>query len=146
MDEMSEAKDPFLRHLLPELRRLGYREGQNLVLERWSGGGRRESYGEIADQVVRWGPHVILAQSGRLAQALRASTITIPIVTTTSGPVELGLAASLARPGGNVTGFSLDVGLEVLGKRLELLKEAVPRASRFAYLSPAQHGRYGGDR
>jgi putative tryptophan/tyrosine transport system substrate-binding protein len=63
-------------------------------------------------------------------------TSTIPIVTMTTEPVELGLANSLARPGGNVTGLSLNVGIELLGKRLELLKEVVPTASRFVYLAP----------
>lgn len=134
--EMTEARDPFLRALFSELRRFGYTEGQNLVVERWSGAGRRESYPDVAHEVVRSRPHVIFARSGRLAQAFRAVTTTIPIVTITTDPVELGLATSLARPGGNVTGFSLNVGLEVLGKRLELLKEVVPRASRIAYLAP----------
>jgi putative ABC transport system substrate-binding protein len=136
IEEISEAKDPFLRSLFTELRRLGYTEGQDLAIERRSGGGRREGYPDVAREVVRSGPDLIFAQSGRLAQAFRGATTTIPIVTITSGPVELGLATSLARPGGNVTGFSLDVGLNILGKRLELLKEAVPRASRVAYLTP----------
>ena len=134
--EMTEARDSFLRDFFPELRRLGYTEGQNLVVERWSAAGRRESYPDVAREVVRSKPHVIFARTGRVAQALRAETTTIPIVTTTSDPVELGLATSLARPGGNVTGFSFNVGLEILGKRLDLLKEVVPRASRIAYLAP----------
>jgi putative ABC transport system substrate-binding protein len=116
--------------LFSELRRLGHAEGMNLVVDRRSGEGRREIYPEVAREVVQRGPDVIFAASGRLAQAFRASTKTIPIVTVTSDPVALGLAASLARPDGNVTGIRIDAGNEIFGKRLELLKEAVPSASR----------------
>jgi ABC-type uncharacterized transport system substrate-binding protein len=124
--------------LLPELRRLGYVEGQNLVVERRSGGGRRESYPDVAREVVALRPDVIFATSGRMAEAFRAITSTIPIVTITSDPVALGLAASLRRPGGNITGFTVDAGLEVVGKRLELLKEAAPNAIRVAFLATQQ--------
>ena len=85
---------------------------------------------------MRYAPDVILARTGRLAQAFRTVTTTIPIVTATTDPVASGLATSLARPGGNVTGFNLSVDLEVLGKRLALLKEAISTASRIAYLAP----------
>ena len=120
------------RIFLPGLRRLGYTEGQNLVVERRSAGGRRATYPGLAQEVVRSRPSLIYADSGRLAQASRAVTTTIPIVTVTTDPIGLGLATTLARPGGNVTGFSLDAGNEIIGKRLELLKEAVPKASRIA--------------
>jgi putative ABC transport system substrate-binding protein len=133
--EMTEARDPLLRVLFLELRGLGYAEGQNLVVERRSGAGRRESYPAVAREVVRLAPDVIFAGSGRMAQALLEATTAIPIVTIPSDPVALGLGASLARPGGNVTGFSIDAGAEILGKRLELLKSAVPTASRFAFLT-----------
>jgi putative ABC transport system substrate-binding protein len=136
VEEMTEAKDPGLRVLLSELRRLGYTEGRNLIVQRFSGAGSRERYPDVGRDVVRFGPDVIFANTGRLAQAFRTVTTTIPIVTVTTDPVGLGLATSLARPGGNVTGFSQDAGNEILGKRLELLKEAVPRASRIAYLAP----------
>jgi len=106
------------------------------VVDRWAGTGRREGYPDLARKVIGSKPHVIFAQTGRLAQAFRTVTSTIPIVTMTTEPVELGLANSLARPGGNVTGLSLNVGIELLGKRLELLKEVVPTASRFVYLAP----------
>ena len=61
---MTETADPFLRDLFPELRRLGYTEGQNLVVERWSAAGRRESYPDVARQVVRSKPHVIFVSNG----------------------------------------------------------------------------------
>jgi putative ABC transport system substrate-binding protein len=124
--------------LLPELRRLGYIEGRNFVVERRAGVGRREGYPDLAREVVALNPDVIFATSGRLAQAFRAVTMTVPIVTITSEPVALGLATSLPRPGGNITGFTQDSGTEVYGKRLELLKEAVPSATRVAFLGPKQ--------
>jgi len=124
--------------LLSELGRLGYVEGRNLVVERRSGGGRRESYPNVAREVVALRPDVIFATSGRTAEACRAITSTIPIVTITSDPVALGLAASLPRPGGNITGFTVDAGIEVVGKRLELLKDAAPNAVRVAFLATQQ--------
>ena len=131
--------------LLPELRRLGYVEGQNLVVERRAGVGRREGYPDLAREVVALKPDVVFATSGRLAEAFRAINTNIPIVTITSEPVAMGLATSLARPGGNITGFTVDPGTEVVGKRLALLKEAVPSATRVAFLStkPAWDGMWG---
>ncbi len=145
VEEITEARDPALAVFVAELRRLGYTEGQNLAIERFSGGGHRERYPEIARTVVHSGPRVIFANTGRMALAIRAVTTTIPIVTVTANPVALGLATTLARPGGNVTGFSVDVGFGVPSKRLELLKEAVPRASRVAYLAtrPQFEGAWG---
>jgi putative ABC transport system substrate-binding protein len=107
IEQMTEARDPVLRHLLADLRRLGYTEGRSLVVQRFSGAGGRERYPDLGREVVRSGPDVIFARSGRLAQAFRTVTTTIPIVTVTTDPVTLGLATSLARPGGNVTGFNL---------------------------------------
>jgi putative ABC transport system substrate-binding protein len=124
--------------LLPELRRLGYIEGQNLVVERRAGVGRREGYQDLAREVVALKPNAIFATPGRLAEAFRAITAAIPIVTITSDPVALGLAASLPRPGGNITGFTVDAGIEVVGKRFELLKEVVPGATRAAFLTSQQ--------
>jgi putative tryptophan/tyrosine transport system substrate-binding protein len=132
---MEKISEPVL---LPELRRLGYVEGQNLVVDRRAGTGRREDYPDLAREVVALKPDVIFATSGRMAQAFQAITTALPIVTITSEPVALGLATSLARPGGNITGFTVDPGTEVVGKRLELLKEAVPSATRVAFLATKQ--------
>jgi putative ABC transport system substrate-binding protein len=134
--EMTEAMDPFVRVVLSELRGLGYTEGKNLVVERRSGEGRRDSYSSVAREVVDLKPDVIVAGSGLVARALRGVTATIPIVTVTSDPIALGLVTQLARPGGNVTGFSIDAGPEVMGKRLGLLKETFPKVSRVAYVAP----------
>src|SRR5215204_2381411 len=89
--------------LFGELRRLGYLEGENLVVERFSGEGRPETYGEIAREIVRTAPDVIFPVSNRLVRHLQSHTRKIPIVAMTSDPVGYGFAASLSRPGGNIT-------------------------------------------
>ena len=122
--------------LFGELRRLGYVEGQNMTVGRYSGQGRPERYGELARDVVRSAPNLIVANAARLIEHVAAATATIPIVAITNDPVAYGFAITLARPVTNITGVSVDAGLEVLGKRLEFLKEVVPAASRFAYLAP----------
>jgi putative tryptophan/tyrosine transport system substrate-binding protein len=118
-----------------ELHRLGYVEGQNLVVERYSGEGRTE-YSALAREVVHSNPDLIFADSTRLVLAFKAVTTTIPIVGTTGDPVVTGLAQSLARPGGNITGVATDPVVEIWGKRLELLKQGVPRVSRVGFLAP----------
>jgi putative tryptophan/tyrosine transport system substrate-binding protein len=81
-------------------------------------------------------PDVIFASSNPVVLSLRAMTEAIPIVGFMADPVAYGLAASLARPGGNITGISADAGLDIWGKRLEVLHEAIPTASRVGFLSP----------
>ena len=111
---------PFYRMVFEELSRLGYVEGQNFVVERYSGEGRTEHYADLARDVVNTHPDLIFSQSTRLALNFKAATTTIPIVTTTADPIAGGLVSSLARPGGNITGVSVDAGNEVMGKRLAL--------------------------
>ncbi|HSB98773.1 MAG TPA: ABC transporter substrate binding protein, partial [Burkholderiaceae bacterium] len=109
------------RAFLHGLRALGYVEGQNLVLERRSAEGRSERYAEIAAELVRLQVDVILTASDAMTRAAKAATATIPIVMTVGGdPVAGGLVQSLARPGGNVTGLTFQVGPEIDAKRLEL--------------------------
>jgi putative ABC transport system substrate-binding protein len=119
-----------------ELRQLGYIEGDNLRVERYSGEGRTERYADLARDVVLSHPELIVAISARMAQHFKALTTTIPIVAFTSDPVAFGLARSLAQPGGNVTGVISDVGLEFGGKRLEFFKVVVPTARKLAFLTP----------
>jgi putative tryptophan/tyrosine transport system substrate-binding protein len=114
------------------LRALGYVEGRNLILERRSAEGRFERFASIVAELVSLNMDVIVVSSILLAQRAREVATAVPIVMVAS--VDPGLAQSLARPGGNVTGLTLDVGPEIQGKRLELLKGAVPRASRVAFL------------
>jgi putative tryptophan/tyrosine transport system substrate-binding protein len=122
------------RAFFEELRRLGDFEGQNLTVERYSGEGRPEGFAGLARKVVDRQPDVIVVSSDFIAQAARAATSTIPIVWVGGDPIQAGLVTSLARPGGNITGVTVFAGNEIDGKRLQILKEVVPSASRVAYL------------
>lgn len=115
------------------LRELGYVEGQNIVIEYRFARGNPGRLPDLAAELVRLNVDVIVAAGGSPAiQAAQNATRTIPIVMTgLSDPVAWGFIASLDRPGGNITGLSHG-GFELIGKRLELLKETVPRASRVA--------------
>jgi putative tryptophan/tyrosine transport system substrate-binding protein len=116
------------------LRELGYVEGKTFVLELRYGEARTERLPELARELVGLKVDVIVAAADVSVAAVRRETQTIPIVTPNStDPVGTGLVASLARPGGNVTGLST-ISIELSAKRLELLREAVPRLSRVAFL------------
>jgi putative ABC transport system substrate-binding protein len=118
------------------LRELGYTEGKNIVIElRRAAPGQRERLRELAAELVRLKVDVIVVSGGGLVQVAKETTTTIPIVFTVhADPVGDGVVASLARPGGQVTGLS-DLHSVLVGKRIELLKEVVPSASRIAVLS-----------
>jgi putative ABC transport system substrate-binding protein len=117
------------------LRELGYAEGEHYVLEYRSPDGRAERLPDLARELVRMKTDVIVARGTQAVLAARKATTTIPIVVTAMGdPVGMGVVATLARPGGNVTGLSAVVG-EIDGKRLALLVEAVPKLSRVARLA-----------
>ena len=118
------------------LRSLGNRVGENVVIEYRFANGEMERLPALVAELVRLDVDVIVASGGNPANlAAMKATTTIPIVMTSSvDPVGNGLVASLARPGGNVTGFSGDTGSEILGKRFELLKEAIPNLSRVGIL------------
>ena len=118
------------------LRALGYIEGQNIAIEYRYADGKRGRFPELAAELVRLKVEVIVVAGGNtLTRAAMNATKTIPIVMTGAGPdpVEAGLIESLARPGRNVTGLST-LSTELGGKRLELLKEAVPKITRVAVL------------
>jgi ABC-type uncharacterized transport system substrate-binding protein len=120
---------------LRSLRELGYVEGRNLVLEWRSSEGSNERFADFAAEFVRLNVDLIVAVGNPAAQAAKKATNTIPIVMTFSNsPDQVGLVASLARPGGNVTGLTNDTGPEIVGKMLQLLKETVPTISRVATL------------
>jgi ABC-type uncharacterized transport system substrate-binding protein len=123
------------------LRELGYVEGQNIVIEYRYSEGKHERLPDLAADLVRLKVDVIYAccPGGRTSEAAKESTTTIPIVFVRLGdPVGPGAVASLARPGGNVTGVSGFA--ELHGKRLELLKEVVPKIARVAvFVNPAIH-------
>ena len=118
------------------LRELGWVEGQNIVIGYRFAEGRFDRLPDLAVELVRLKVDVIAAGGTPAAVAAKNATGTIPIVMLNAGdPGGLGLVASLARPGGNVTGLSFSVGLETVGKGLALLKGTVPEARRVAVLS-----------
>ena len=118
-----------------ELQSRGWSEGRNVAFEQRFAAGVSERHPENVRELIELKVDLILATSGPAARAARKATDTIPIVfVAIPNPVEQGLVANLARPGGNVTGLSTQ-GLDLVGKRLELLKEAFPRASRVAFLA-----------
>jgi ABC-type uncharacterized transport system substrate-binding protein len=127
----SELDETFKR----ELRQLGYIDGQNIAIEyRWAAG-KVDHLAALAEELVRRNVDVIVASTTPAVNAAKIATKTIPIVMATSAdPVRTGLVASLARPGGNITGVSL-IMPELAGKRIELLKEVLPKLSRVAFLA-----------
>jgi putative ABC transport system substrate-binding protein len=117
------------------LRELGYYEGKNISIEYRYADGNRDRLDEFAAELVRLKVDLIFAGSTQGARAAKNATSTIPIVMVTTGdPVASGLVASLARPGGNITGLTA-LSRELSGKRLEVLREAVPAATRVGVLS-----------
>src|SRR3989454_1324064 len=121
------------------LRELGYVEGQDIVIEFRSAEGRPERLPDLAAELVRLKVDVIVAAPDVSIQAAKQATRTIPIIMAISfDPVAAGFVTSLARPGGNITGLSA-LSLDLIGKRLELLKELVPKLSRVAVFWDAEH-------
>jgi putative ABC transport system substrate-binding protein len=117
------------------LRSLGYRVGENVVIEYRFANTEMERLPALAAELVRLGVDVIVTGFNPITVAARNATTTIPIVMTNGiDPVQAGLVASLARPGGNVTGLVTDAGGEILAKRFELLKETLPNLSRVGIL------------
>ncbi len=129
---------PFFEPFRAGLRDLGWVEGRNLTIEaRWAEGSR-ERLDLMAAELVTAKPHVIVTQGGAL-QPFRRVMTSIPIVFGYSGdPVEAGFVESLARPGRNLTGVSF-LSLELVGKRIELLKDAMPKLTRVAILASPEH-------
>jgi ABC-type uncharacterized transport system substrate-binding protein len=120
--------------LRERLRELGYVEGQNLAIEYRSADGRPERFPDLAGDLVRLKVDLILTRGTPATRAARDATDSILIVMLGSGDaLGTGLIAGLARPGGNITGLT-SVDTDIIAKRLELLKEAIPRVSRIAVL------------
>jgi putative ABC transport system substrate-binding protein len=137
----AESNEPLLRALNEGLRDLGFVEGRNIVFERRYADGRLERLPDLAAELVRLRVDVIVTGSNVHVAAVQRATATIPIVTVAAAdPVGAGFIASLARPGGNITGLSLDASRERLGKQLALLKEIVPKLSRVGVLRHIESG------
>jgi putative ABC transport system substrate-binding protein len=122
---------------LPDwLRQSGFAEGKNLIVDRYATEGRPERYAEVARKIVRGKPEVIaLGFDHQFILEVAKETSTIPIIATFGDPVAAGIIKNMARPERNISGVSLDAGIEMQGKHLEILRQAVPSASRIAYLS-----------
>lgn len=121
------------------MRELGYVEGRNVTVESWSGNGSGERVAQMAAEVVRSRPDVIVAAGGLALFPLLRAGVTEPIVFSISAdPIEAKIVDSMARPAGNVTGISLFT-LALVGKKLEFLKEVVPGAKRIALIANPQH-------
>ena len=139
--DSGSASDPLnalrLDALRQGLRELGYVEGKNINIDSRYDEGKPGRLQELAEELVRLKVDILLAMGSNSARVAKKSTATIPVVFTTGGsPITSGLVASLARTGGNVTGVTTN-SPELVGKRLGLLKEAVPKVSRFAFLGNA---------
>ena len=132
------AADQLVAAFREGLRAHGYIEGQNMSVEYRYTEGTPERLADLVAELVHLRVDVIVTPGTPAARAAQQATTTIPIVTITGDPVGAGFVASLARPGGNMTGLAVLAGEGMGGKWLELLKEAIPRVSRVTYLlSPA---------
>jgi putative ABC transport system substrate-binding protein len=133
-NQLTETAGPFwVRRFYETLRGLGDAEGGNLVVERYSAEGRSDRFAALAAAVVTSNPSVIVVNHNDLVRTFAAATDAIPIVAITGDPIATGLVTDLADPGGNLTGVSIDAGTEMFGKRLQILKEAIPSAAKVAY-------------
>ncbi|WFU46101.1 ABC transporter substrate-binding protein (plasmid) [Bradyrhizobium sp. CB82] len=122
--------------LFERLRQMGFEEGKNLIVDRYVTEGRPDNYAEVARKIVQAKPDVIaLGFDHQLILEVAKETSTIPIIATFGDPVAAGIVKNMARPEGNISGVSLDAGIEMQGKHLEILRQALPSASRIAYLS-----------
>jgi putative ABC transport system substrate-binding protein len=132
LHEHSESK--FYRAFFAELRRLGWIEGQNLKVESYGREQNTSGPEALATEIVRSNPDVIFVV-GPDAVIFKKLTSRIPIVVITTDPVKQGIAESLAHPGGNFTGVSVDAGVSIYGKRIALLREIIPTMSKLGCLA-----------
>ena len=125
--------DPYHEAFWQALRKLGYADYKNISFDNRAAGGDRASLDTLASELIELKPAVIVADTTQSALALKKASKTIPLVVIVDDPVGSGLVLNLGRPGGNVTGLS-SVTPELGAKQLQLLKEAIPKASRVAVL------------
>jgi putative tryptophan/tyrosine transport system substrate-binding protein len=133
---------PYYRAFFDELRRLGYIEGRNLTVERYSVEGHVENSSAIARSAASRNPDLIFTIGDLLVRALREATSTVPIVVLTRDPVAEGLIQSLARSTGNITGVTAVVAPEIYAKRVQLLREIVPTLSKVGILMVPEPGNF----
>jgi putative ABC transport system substrate-binding protein len=134
-DKLTEAQGPFwVRRVYETLRGLGDVEGTNLVVERFSAEGRSERYASLVAEVVGRNPDVVIVNLNDLVKVFMETTSTIPLVTIMGDPVAAGFISNIARPGGNLTGVAINAGVGIYGKRLQIIREAVPNVRKIANL------------
>src|SRR5215831_6016390 len=137
--ERTGSRSPYLDAFRDGMRELGYVEGKNLVIDTWWGDGTEAKLQQQVDAIVRSTPDVIVAQGGLALHPLMVSDVKIPIVFGISAdPVEAKVVESFAHPGGNATGMSF-FALDLVGKRMQIMKEALPAIKRIALLANPQH-------
>lgn len=128
------SRVPLLATFMRGMRDLGYAEGGNLIVEHRYAEGNFERLPLLASELLAWKPDLLFVSTTPGALAAKAATSTVPIVmVSVADPVGVGLVASLPRPGGNITGVT-NIAAELAGKRMEILKEIIPAASRVAVL------------
>jgi putative ABC transport system substrate-binding protein len=151
VEDMTPNGYPTYKVYFEELKRLGYVEGQNLIVERYSALGQPDRIGDLARQIAASRPDVILPLSAVFVKEVMAVTTSIPMVGVSADPVAVGISSSLARPDRNYTGVVLDAGLEIWAKRVQLLLEAARKVTKVGYLlanpadftpGPQTHGAY----
>jgi putative tryptophan/tyrosine transport system substrate-binding protein len=136
-----EPTNPAVRAFVQGLRALGYVEGQNLIREHRSAEGRFERFGSLVAELVDLKADVIVTAGDPMTKVAIGITTTVPLVMAMStNPVGEGLVESIARPGGNITGLTTQIGPEIEAKRLELLRAVLPGLSCVAYLGSHQDG------
>lgn len=137
--ERANPRSPYLEAFRTGMRELGYLEGKNLIIDTWWGDGSDEKLAQQIDAIVRSQANVIVAQGGLALHPLMVAGVKIPIVFGVSvEPVDAQIAESFARPGGTMTGMSF-FALDLVGKRLQIMKEAIPTMKRVALLADPQH-------
>ena len=125
---------PLIVHFIHGMRELGYIDGQNLIIEHRYAEGRFEQLPSLLRELLAWKPNVLLVSTTPGNLAAKAATSTVPIVmVAVADPIGAGIVASLSRPGGNITGIT-NIGAELAGKRIEIVKEIVPDTSKVAVL------------
>jgi len=137
--ERAGAKSPYLDAFRDGMRELGYAQGKNLLIDTWWGEGTETKLAQQVDAIVGSKPDVIVAQGGLALEPLLVASVQVPIVFAMSAdPVEAKIAESFAHPGGNATGMSF-FALDLVGKRMQIMKEALPAMKRIALLANPQH-------
>jgi len=137
--DQAGSNSPLLAAFRAGMADLGYVEGKNLVIDTWWGGGSSERVERMAGDILRAQPDVIVTQGGSALNPILHAGVTKPVVFGMSAdPVAAKIAASYARPGGNVTGITL-FATELVGKRMALLLEVLPRVKRVAIVANPQH-------